>query len=140
MLRISSVALALFLSFHLSHASAQESSKENFYSLPQLKKISLQEGSVYQTEGYVIMQYECPPCPKDAVCQTCPPPYVIISARKKTIEYPDQMGANDLPATLFKGPVCELGKKYRWKLRFSKTPSFFGKDPNFEVVEAEIEK
>ncbi len=132
--------LAMLLTFHWSSALAKETAEKNFYALPQLKKISIQKDTVYQTKGYVVMRYECPPCPKDATCATCPPPYIVISTEKKTIQYPDQMGADDLPVVLLNIPDIELGKKYRFKLKSSYMSLFFKDEPNLEVVAAEIEK
>ena len=127
--------LILLLNFHCGLAVAKETTKENFYSLPQLKKIQIQKDVMYQTEGYVIMQYHCPPCPENAVCQPCPTPFIVISLKSKLIEYPDQMGPDDLNVFIRQDDL-KLGKKYHFTLQFSNMISFGQDGPNLEAVEA----
>ena len=123
-----------------SAATVKEKSGEQYYSLPKLKTITPQEGLVYTTEGYVIMKYDCPPCPENAVCAPCPPDYIIISRGKKMIEYPDQMGPKDLMAISMTNIDFKLGKKYRFQLKLSRMPSWWDEKNNFEVVHATMIK
>ena len=87
-----------------------------FYSISQVNTKTMPAGT-FETEGYVINIYQCPPCPPDAVCQPCPPLFIIISEKNRRIEYPDQMTARELFVLTDQGPDLKTGKKYRFKIQ-----------------------
>lgn len=81
------------------------------------------------------MIYECPPCPKDAVCQTCPLPYIVISEKNKEIQYPDQMTSTELRVNTSYKSGLELGKKYRLTITVQTYKMFSAKHNEMEVTE-----
>jgi hypothetical protein len=59
-----------------------------FNQLTKVKKALCQEGSAafnqFNIKGYVIQQHtfeDCPPCPEDAVCETCQTPFILLGER-----------------------------------------------------------
>lgn len=49
------------------------------YSVGQFQSITPVLGEEYHIQGFMAEQFQCPPCPKDAVCATCPEEYAIVS-------------------------------------------------------------
>ena len=48
------------------------------YSITELQK-HRSEKAEYETEGFIVDRYQCPPCPKDALCKMCAPNHIQIS-------------------------------------------------------------
>ena len=136
------IILLMFLLFPIfafsSPASVKEKSDKNYYSLSKLKTMTPREGAVYVTEGYVIMKYDCPPCPENAVCAPCPPDYIVISPKKKLIEYPDQVGPHDMLVILAANIDFKVGKQYRFTLQLSHQATWWKDWSNLEVVDAQV--
>ena len=87
-----------------------------FYSISQVNAKTMPAGT-FETEGYVINIYQCPPCPPGAVCQTCPPLFIIISEKNRQIEYPSEVTARGLLVLTDQGSELKTGKKYRFKIQ-----------------------
>lgn len=106
-----------------------------FYTIAQINNQTLTQGTI-RTEGYVAKLYQCPPCPMNAVCKLCGPPYAVIAQSAKTIGSLDEMAGTDLLVnTSFKDGL-RLGQKYRLVLAVQ-PPGSTGKN-NFVVVDFEL--
>lgn len=92
----------------------------------------------YSIKGYVIFVSYCPPCPKEAVCAPCLPDFIIISPKKKAIQYPDQMGPEDKVVLTNLQSGFSLGKKYKFRLKIPQTIYGWDKKNTFELVDWEI--
>ena len=53
----------------------------NVYTISELNQLKPAYGT-YNTTGYVAKIYECPRCPKGAVCKPCQPAHMVISETK----------------------------------------------------------
>ena len=86
--------------------------KGKFHTISQINQMRPIEG-VIEVEGYVVGVSTCPPCPKNAVCAPCMPPYVIISEEKKEKELRQyQMTYKELLVQTNMKEGLALGKKY----------------------------
>jgi len=56
-----------------------------FYKIHEIKSNRFNSGT-YNTEGYVVKIYTCPPCPKGAQCKPCMRDNVVISENNKLLE------------------------------------------------------
>ena len=89
---------------------------ENFYSISDINKNKFSYGT-YQTEGYVIQKYDCPPCPENAMCKPCMGARIVISEAAKEIAQDGQLTEKDLIVFVEDTALVELGKKYRFLLQ-----------------------
>ncbi len=49
------------------------------YTVKDFQTVTTRPDETYQITGFVVDLYDCPPCPKDAVCAPCPWEYIVIS-------------------------------------------------------------
>jgi hypothetical protein len=80
----------------------------------------LKDGDVKQeqfnVEGYVESVYECPPCPKGAMCKPCMGDHVVVTAKKGDGRNP--AAADDLLRILARSPKqFEVGKQYLFSVK-----------------------
>jgi len=95
----------------------------DFYSIHELKQNNLSEGN-YNTEGYVVKIYTCPPCPKGALCKMCMEPNIVISEENKILGSYALTEKELLIFTLNSNPrQFELGKKYRFSINITQYKS-----------------
>ncbi len=98
-----------------------ESSDFNFYSIRQLKGENLNSGT-YNTEGYVVKKYECPPCPRGAMCKPCMEDNIVISETNKILD--TYSLASDEMIIFVKDPnQFELGKRYSFSVNVRQSKS-----------------
>jgi len=95
----------------------------DFYSIHELKQKNVSEGS-YNTEGYVVKIYTCPPCPKYALCKMCMGNNIVISEENKILET-YSLAEKDLIifTSLSNLKQFELGKKYNFSINITKYKS-----------------
>lgn len=93
----------------------------NFYSVSQFKDKNPSSGT-YNTEGYIVKKYECPPCPKGAMCKTCMEDNIVISEINKVL---DTYSLHNTEMIIFvKNPdQFEVGKKYRFSVQVRESKS-----------------
>ncbi len=53
------------------------------YTVKEFKSLKLTEVKRLQVRGYARPGFECPPCPKEALCGPCPPDFFILSDTEK---------------------------------------------------------
>lgn len=87
----------------------------SFYSISDIKQKNLANGS-YNTEGYVVKRYECPPCPPGAQCKPCMRGNIVISEINKLL---DTYILTNSEIILFANnpKQFELGKKYSFSVK-----------------------
>ena len=88
-----------------------------FYSIHDLKQNNFSEGS-YNTEGYVVKIYTCPPCPKGALCKMCMEPNIVISEENKLLDI-YSLTEKELLIFTSNSKQFELGKKYRFSINIT---------------------
>jgi len=94
-----------------------------FYSIHELKQNNFSEGN-YNTEGYVVKIYTCPPCPKGALCKMCMEPNIVISEDNKNLDVYSLTEKELLIFTSYSNPnQFELGKKYRFSINITQYKS-----------------
>lgn len=86
-----------------------------FYPIHEIKLNKLNSGT-YNTEGYVVKIYTCPPCPKGAQCKPCMRDNIVISENNKLLE---TYSLSDKEMILFVNSPkqFELGKKYTFSIK-----------------------
>lgn len=91
----------------------------NFYSIHEIKQQRLGPGS-YNTEGYVVKIFTCPPCPTGALCKPCMGESIVISEESKILT--DYSSLSDKELIIFvKNPgQFQLGKKYQFSIKIVK--------------------
>ena len=83
---------------------------------------------IYNTEGFVVAVYTCPPCPKYAQCEPCMRNNIVISMDNEIVKS-YSLTANELILFAENPKQFELGKKYKFAIKKS------GYRPNeFELV------
>jgi len=109
---------ALVAALLLVHAgsSAAQSPSPFFYPIPRLHRERPAE-ELFGIQGYVVMMSECPPCPKDAVCATCEPPYIIVSARNSTLDSAERMTSREVRLQTNHVSGLVRGEHYRFLIR-----------------------
>ena len=91
------------------------SSNYEFYSIRDLKNKNLDVG-FYDTEGYVVKKYECPPCPAGAQCKPCMRNNVVISENNIPLET-YSLSNTELIIFVDYSQRFEMGKKYRFSIK-----------------------
>jgi len=91
----------------------------SIYTIKELKDLTSEPGATYEAQGFIVDIYECPPCPPDAVCATCPGEYITISdsPHKGTTE--EEESKELLVSTMMFGGSQELSKwaKFHFTLK-----------------------
>ena len=91
----------------------------DFYSIHEIKQNNISEGS-YNTEGYVVKIYTCPPCPKDALCKMCMEPNIVISEDNKMLDTYSLTEKELLIFTSHSNPKqFKLGKIYQFSINIT---------------------
>lgn len=86
-----------------------------FYPIHGIKLNKFNSG-IYNTEGYVVKIYTCPPCPKGSQCKLCMRDNIVISENNKLLE---TYSLSDKEIILFADnpKQFELGKKYNFSIK-----------------------
>lgn len=86
-----------------------------FYPIHEIKLNKFISGT-YNTEGYVVKIYTCPPCPKGAQCKPCMRDNIVISENNKLLE---TYSLSDKEIILFSDNPnqFDLGKKYKFSIK-----------------------
>lgn len=86
-----------------------------FYPIHEIKLNKFDSGT-YNTEGYVVKIYTCPPCPKGAQCKPCMKDNIVISENNKLLE---TYSLSDKEMILFVNSPkqFELGEKYIFSMK-----------------------
>ena len=86
-----------------------------FYPIHEIKLNKFNSGT-YNTEGYVVKIYTCPPCPKGAQCKPCMRDNIVISENNKLLEV---YSLSDEEMVLFADnpKQFELGEKYKFSIK-----------------------
>ncbi|KKR11828.1 MAG: hypothetical protein UT39_C0002G0009 [Candidatus Woesebacteria bacterium GW2011_GWA1_39_21] len=87
----------------------------NFYSINDIKQKSLASGT-YNTEGYVVKQYECPFCPQETQCKPCMRDNIVISENNKLLDT-YILTNNEIVVFANNPKQFELGKKYSFSVK-----------------------
>jgi len=79
-------------------------------------KLNKFNSGTYNTEGYVVKIYTCPPCPKGAKCKPCMRENIVISENNRLLE---TYSLSDKEIILFANNPrqFELGKKYQFSIK-----------------------
>lgn len=87
----------------------------NVYSIGDIKQRNLAIRT-YNTEGYVVKRYECPPCPPGAQCKPCMKDNIVISENNKLL---DTYTLTNSEIIVFANnpKQFELGKKYSFSVK-----------------------
>jgi|GEM_PF-1485446 hypothetical protein len=90
-------------------------SNYTFYPIHEIKQNKFSSGT-YNTEGYVVKIYTCPPCPKGAQCKPCMRDNIVISKINKLIET-YTLSDNEMILFANNPKQFELGKKYKFSVK-----------------------
>ena len=101
-----------------------------FYPINKIKQNNLASGT-YNTEGFVVKIYTCPPCPKGVMCKRCMQDNIVISMDNK-IHESYSLTENELIIFAKNPKQFELGKKYRFTIKILDYESTG--EPNIELV------
>lgn len=98
-----------------SNTTYPQASNYTFYPIHEIKQNKFSSGT-YNTEGYVVKIYTCPPCPKGAQCKPCMRDNIVISENNQLLE---AYSLSDKEMVLFASnpKQFELGKKYQFSIR-----------------------
>ena len=90
-------------------------SNYTFYPIHEIKQNKFSSGT-YNTEGYVVKIYTCPPCPKGAQCKPCMRDNIVISEINNLLE---TYSMSDKEMVLFTNNPKQfaLGKKYQFSIK-----------------------
>ena len=87
----------------------------DFYQINEIKQNNFTSGN-FNTEGYVVKIYTCPPCPKGALCKPCMSDNIVISKNNKQLDA-YYLTENELIIFVNNPKQFELGKKYRFSIK-----------------------
>lgn len=87
----------------------------DFYPIHEIKQGNFTSGT-YNTEGFVVKIYTCPPCPKEALCKPCMRDNIVISKDNKILET-YSLTENELIVFVENPKQFKLGKKYRFSIK-----------------------
>jgi len=88
-----------------------------FYPISEIKQRNLTTG-IFNTEGFVVKIYTCPPCPKDAVCKMCMENNIVISENNKILET-YSLTEKELIIFVENPKQFELSKKYTFSINIT---------------------
>ena len=90
-------------------------SNYTFYPIHEIKQNKFSSGT-YNTEGYVVKIYTCPPCQKGAQCKPCMRDNIVISENNQLLE---TYTLYDKEMVLFADnpKQFELGEKYQFSIK-----------------------
>lgn len=86
-----------------------------FYPIHEIKQNKFNSGA-YNTEGYVVKTYTCPPCPKGAQCKPCMRDNIVISENNQILET-YTLSNNEMILFANNPKQFELGKKYQFSIK-----------------------
>lgn len=88
-----------------------------YHKISDINNLNPKEGEQFNTEGYVVRIYECPPCPKESICEPCfTNDFIIISEDNQLnnkILGRENLSKNELLIYTTEADKFELGKKYK---------------------------
>jgi len=87
----------------------------DFYQINEIKQNNFTSGN-FNTEGYVVKIYTCPPCPKGALCKPCMRENIVISKNNKQLDA-YYLTENELIIFANNPKQFELGKKYKFSIK-----------------------
>ncbi|MFH1749703.1 MAG: META domain-containing protein, partial [bacterium] len=98
-----------------NNTTYSQTSNFAFYPIHEIKLNKFNSGT-YNTEGYVVKIYTCPPCPKRAQCKPCMRDNIVISENNKLLE---TYTLSDKEMVLFVNnpKQFELGEKYTFSIK-----------------------
>lgn len=91
----------------------------NFYPSHEIKKQRFGPGS-YNTEGYVVKMFTCPPCPTRVLCKPCMGENIVISEESKILTDYSSLTDNELIIFAQNPKQFQLGKKYQFSIQIIK--------------------
>jgi len=114
------ISFFIYIFLYTSHASVvpktyPESSPFPLHTISDLYAKNISTGT-YNTEGYIVFIYNCPPCPKRVTCKPCFDDHIVLSENNQPIE---TIGASETKLILpVKSPKqFHLGQKYRFSIQ-----------------------
>ncbi len=90
----------------------------DFFQINEIKQNNFTSGN-FNTEGYVVKIYTCPPCPNDpsaGMCKPCDRDNIVISENNKILET-YSLTENELIIFVENPKQFELGKKYKFSIK-----------------------
>ena len=94
----------------------------DFYSISDIDQNNF--SGTYNTEGYVVHVYTCPPYPKDAFCKMCREPNILIYEETEVSDISSQKENQMIIFTTGTNPKqFELNKKYKFSINITESKS-----------------
>ncbi|PIS47816.1 MAG: hypothetical protein COT17_01520 [Elusimicrobia bacterium CG08_land_8_20_14_0_20_51_18] len=113
------VCLALLVYAYAETKNGKETTnslkKFKFYSISALKAKKPASG-FFNTEGYVVKIYTCPPCPEGAMCKPCMRNNILIS-ENANLQESYMLAKKDMILFTDKAKDFRLGEKYRFSIK-----------------------
>ncbi|MDP2653425.1 MAG: hypothetical protein Q8Q08_05270 [Candidatus Omnitrophota bacterium] len=101
-------------------AQAEDLPMPGYYSIQEIPRTSA--GSTYTTEGYVVFQYQCPPCPPPDQCKPCMESNIIISENNVIRRNYSDLSDTELLVFTDNAEKLELGKRYYFVVSIKAIP------------------
>ncbi|MFA5125863.1 MAG: hypothetical protein WC462_02575 [archaeon] len=110
----------------------------NFYTISGIKENNFSSGN-FNTEGYVVKIYVCPPCPEGALCKTCMQPNIVVSENNVLLE---SYVLTEKEMIIFTGNLdinqFNLGSKYKFIVKITNENTTGEPINNIELIEYEL--
>ena len=98
-----------------SQRTYPQTSNYDYFTISQLKTMNQTSGN-FNTEGYVVKVFTCPPCPKGAFCKECMGDNIIISEENKLLgSY--SLTDKEIIILTDNPKQFELSKKYKFSIK-----------------------
>src|SRR3989338_8095934 len=110
------IAFILFLVACSGSTKYSNASYLKYIRIPEINNINPKSGTEFNTGGFVVKIFKCPPCPKTALCEPCMPDNIVISEDKKKLETYD-LNERDLIVFVKEPNQFKIGTEYGFSLR-----------------------
>lgn len=107
-----------------------------------IKELNHLASGTFYTTGYAVLIDKCPPCPRGAQCEPCPPDSVVLSEVNKEWELIDPMvySEEDLVVFIGDGKKCDLkqdGGRYKLLVKIMENKFYHVGVNNAELMECQ---
>ncbi|MCD4781090.1 MAG: hypothetical protein K8S27_11170 [Candidatus Omnitrophica bacterium] len=105
----------------------------NYRAIEQVNEQRLTFGT-YWVEGYVARSVYCPPCPAQAVCETCLPNHIVVSSDKITLENYDFYTNKEMIIFVDEKYLFNIGEPYIFLIQIINAKSLAQDNVHAKIV------
>ena len=92
----------------------------SYLSISEIKKNY--NSGIYNVEAFVVKKYNCPTCPKDAICKPCMKKNIVISETSELLKN-YKLSEKEMILFVDTPEKFQLGKKYSFTIKFLESRS-----------------